>query len=788
MNPSNDYRKYGGTPVEDNQPQQVDYSQYGGQVEKPPKEKVGGIGSALYSIPELGAGLLNLADRSFFGGYQPDFPERGLVHTVNEYVSEFPESEDEYARRIRTGVPAVITGAAQGAMVGGPAGALVGGTAALIGSQAGQSVRETFGEEGKFKEFGWGEGAALGTDFLFSLGINAVNQAARNPVAVSKVPAPFTQPNSRLQNAVVKQAMEGDRNKLQQVVNDFSKSQVSEFENQINQISPRKFSELPGSASSRANEYKAAQDTLYRNGQLAVISPIETSPENAGRAIQNAANETFRVNVTDAERQAYEAASQASRRLTGQAPRTLDEARALREDILRTPPSPEQSSMLSYLNDLIESLEEVVPAQEIPASTILDAYGNPVSPSRSIPESTALRTRNANDLIKLIQTGNQAANYDSVIREQSHRLIPILRTLREETGEILSRDPIASQLYENANDLHANNAQIWGTRYMRNVRFSENPENIISQTKKASNMRNFKQAVVDPTTQGLMERQVVEDATKSGSVESNNKFLRDMGDNLSPRAQGATREMINIKDPLTTQGGQAAARNGILSETAESIATGKRPDKVLTLMETPKGYNLVAQTLNYSPEARDIFRTFQRQFVEDLFDSVKDKTGKIDFKKAQNIIKEPQTRTVLRNIGGDPLVERIENLQRFSENFERNSDLYKTAQVQSIFKEVLQSGRNAGVLGYMLHTLHIQPEIMVSLGLGGALYKSSQIIGKGIINKFLSSPRAVALVESLSNATTPEQVAQILPRLVIEFDRLEQTPRKNKQNQKQKSQ
>lgn len=793
MNPSNDYSKYGAIPVETEEQEQqaIDYSKYGAtpvEPTKPEKEKAGWVKSALYSIPKAGAGLLNLADRAIFGGNLPQGPEEGVVSKVNQAVSELPEPSDEVGRRLETGVSSTAIGAGAGFLAGGPVGAVIGGVSGLIGSQAGQSVRETFGEDGKFKEFGWGEGAALATDFVFSGGISAAAGGMRAAAGqAARVPPPFTQPSTRLQNAVVKNVMQGERNALQNVINDFSASEIAGFENQMNQVSPLRYTQAPPQASARAAEVKRAQDTMFRNGQLNVISPIQATPEQAGIAIQNAANATFDVNVRGAERAAYGAASHAARDLTGQAPRTLEQAKQLRDQIRLTPATPEQQGMLAYLDNLIDGLEVTTPARQIPASQILDVNGNPVVAATEIPASTAPRTRTANELVQYVQDGNQAVNYDSTFREQSHRLSPILDTLREETGLVLGQDPTAATLYQNANDLHAANAEVWSTRYMRMVRHTETPEQIITQTTKASNMRNFKQGVVDPTTQGLMERQVVDDVTHTRGVKGGNEFIQDMGNTLTPRAQGSARQLIDIKDPLTTEGGRAATRNGILSDTAEAVATGKKPTEVLKLMETPKGYNIVAQTLNYSPESRNLFRAFQRQFVEDIFEGVRDKSGRIDFKKATNIIKDQETRTVLRNIGGQPLVDRLENLERYASNFERNSSLYKTPEVQSIFKKVVGAGKNAGIIGYVMHTMHMPPEAMVAAGLGLGLYEGGKVAGQAVWRQFLSSPRAVALVERLSLATSAQQVAHILPKLVNEFEDLEDRQRKDKQSQKKQS-
>src|SRR5690606_19697024 len=126
-----------------------------------------------------------------------------------------------------------------------------------------------------------------------------------------------------------------------------------------------------------------------------------------------------------------------------------------------------------------------------------------------------------------------------------------------------------------------------------------------------SNMRNFKDAIADPTLQGVGERLVIQQMTEGGAAQANRNAINKLSPELSMNARNASQELINVKDPLTTSGGRAAVRNDILKDAAQSVATGKRPEKVLDLMQTPKGYNLVREALNGTQESRRLFNSFE---------------------------------------------------------------------------------------------------------------------------------------------------------------------------------
>jgi hypothetical protein len=668
-----------------------------------------------------------------------------------EHLATLPESEDELSRRLRIGTSAAIGGSMFG---------LTGIMAGLVGSQAGQTVREVFGKEGKFEDLGWGEAAALGTDFVFGGITQVVNDLVRNaPRLATQVPAIFRNPETGLQRSITRNMVQSERSALENVINNFGREQLTEFEQAASQISPNRYSQFI--STDAAANIQQAVNNMYRNNALYHISPLAVTQEQAGRAIQQAAERIFQANVIQAENAAYQAASQAATGLNGQAPRTLAAARALRTDLLRTTPNPEQDPVIHYLNNLIDDLVET-----IPASTLVDQFGNPL-----VAATTRPRTRNANDLVNMVQNGNHAINYESIYREQSHRLKPIINMLREETGTVLNQRPQAAQLYQGANQLHGTNAEIWGTRFMQNVRHGENPETIISRLQTASNMNNFKRGVTDPGIQGVAERATIDKMTQKGSHESNRIAVDNLFPELSPQAQAAANNIIEGKNALTTAGGRMAVVNEILKDAAQAVNTGKRPEKILDLMQTTKGYQLVREAMQATPQTRDMFRSFERLFLEDVFNSILDSSGRIDFNKARNIFKNPEMRDVIRQIGGEPMIRRLTQLEQYGANFERNMLTFKRPEAKNLFRRIIGSSAVGGIASALLHYAGAPLMLTGALGIATGLGHAAGLTFDALRRQMLSNPRVMQALERVSLANSVEQMAESLPRLISEVER-----------------
>ena len=412
--------------------------------------KVGKVQSALYGAAE-GAlaipALLQTAVRkplNYIFGESPEEKKFYEEESLASNLGKFPESEDEASRRIRTGVAGATTGA-----LGGIAGIVAG----LVGSQAGQTVREVYGNEGKFEEFGWGEVGAITADLVAGLGAGVATSLARGAKtattkAATQVPAIFGEGNTALERAVIKNIVQGERNALENIINDFSNKQIQGFEKQTLAISPDKYTDLADAG--LASQQRAMQNA-YVQGNLNIISPLQVTPEQGGRAIQAAANETFQTNVIKAEQAAYSNARELASGVIGEAPKTIEEAVKLRNSIVATTPSGEQNPVVNFLNNLISDLQETIPERIIPASNIVGPNGLPIIAEETIPAVTKPKKVAANEMVQMVQNGNHAINYGSEFREQSHRLKPIINSLREETGIALGKKPEAANAYNNAN-------------------------------------------------------------------------------------------------------------------------------------------------------------------------------------------------------------------------------------------------------------------------------------------------------------------------------------------------
>ena len=697
---------------------------------------------------------------------------------ISNTLESLPKSEGQTARRVREGARALPISAAFGIP-----GILMG----LVGSQAGQTVREVFGKEGEFEEFGAGELSALTADILFGGVTGLLESAWRNAgrtgvkagtelltgksaqAAKELVPAIFKNPKTYFQKVIVKNTIQGEQQALNKIIGDFGKQQITGFEKEASKVSPNRYVDL---LQSSASEIEQQTINMFKNSQLSLISPLEATPAQGGKALQEAANATFKKVVVLEERRIYAAARDASKKLSGEATQALSEAKKLRADLTRVTPTPEQQQMVSFLESFIGDLETTTPAYTKPASKILNAQGVPITAAEEIAAVSKPKKAKANDLVDLVQRANNFINYDSQYREQSHRLKPIVATLRRETGDILSKNPAAKSLYNQANELHGRNAEVWGTKYMRSVRFSENPEDIIGKTKKASNMANLKHAITDPAMQGLAERMVVEDITQSGSSSANRNALRELEPELRPGTRTAARELIDVKDPLTSSGGRAAVRNQILKDAAQSVNTGKRPDQILQLMETQKGYNIVKESLQSTPQGRELFKSFERLFLEDFFNSIKNKEGQIDFKKTKEVFKNRDVKNVVQEIGGDTLVKRFNQLESFAQSFENNMEMYKSPETKSFLKSAGEEIKRSGVSAAILHAMGVPKELLAVIGLG-KLAKSG-LVGSyaAIERKVLSDPKAMRFLEEVSRSSTKEQLAKQLPRLINRIEEI----------------
>ena len=725
---------------------------------------------SLADIHSLGDDVVAPGD--YFGPKQSqreDLQKSGVGLTPIDALLALPESKDPESRKARS----ASTGGTLGGMFG-PLGFISG----VAGGYAGQAVREQIGKDGKTENW-WQEGLAIATDLVTGLGTNILGSFAKNTTksAVKQgMKTVFSQVDTPLERSLVKNTVQ-DSVALEKQIASIGEQELETFNNNIAKIAPETIEALP------TTELEPLKDqvlTSWKEANLNAISPVEATAEEGGRAVQEATKQVYNANVIKAEKAAYDAGKAAAKGLSGEAPEALSQAKKLLNDLVRVTPNPDQDPVIRYLRGLIGDLETTTAEKIIGPSALLDQFGNPAIPGSIIPATTKATKVPANDLITLVQNGNHSINYDSTLREQSHRLKPIIATLREETGKVLSKKAEAKSLYDSANKLHGSNAEIWNTKYMKNVLYSENPEVIISQSKKASNMRNFKEAVPLQNQQALVERLVIEDITSSGSSSSNAKSVKELGNTLSPNSQEAAKNIITVKNPATRPGGVNAAANSIVKEVSESVVNGTIPTQTLNTMKTVKGYQFVKRALARTSEGRQIFKTLEKKIVQDLLDNILDKSGKIDFKKAQEVFKNSEMKTVINEIGGPQMVSQIKRLETLSVNLQRNLDFFKKPATQSLFKSFFKSAGKAGMVGYLLRALHMPSPVIFGLGLSVLAGKGTIAASKVAWRKMIQNPRIYSALESVSRSTTEASLKKQLPRLILEIEKEEKEEKDKK--------
>ena len=681
------------------------------------------------------------------------------VSPTKEVLKNLPKSETQTGRRLRNAASAgVLTS------VFGPLPTLI----SIASGQVGQTVREIFGEDG---EGGFlVESAAFIVDLFTSLGLSIgpgiLKESLKNSNkanAIKKISSVFEDNVKYLDKTDAKNIILGEKKALDKVVNDFSKDQIQVFEKEASKTASKPFEKLENIPATSLDD---GIQKAYVDAQLNLITPIETTLEEGSRVIQDTTNKIFKSSVIDAEQAAYKKVSQESSKLSGKATETIKLAKKKRAELSSTTPTPDQEQAISFLDTLISDLEHTTPPKKVAGG--LDVSGSFIRDPSVIPSSTLPRTRTANDLIKMVQAGNHSINYDSQVRLQSHRLKPVIDMLREETGNVLQKNAKAFDLWKSANKLHGDNAKLWNTKNMRKVRFGENPESIIKANQTGSNLRNFKQATQNEYLSDFTEKMVIKEITDKGSSKSNNLALNKLQPSLSPRAHRAAKNIISSKNPDSLAGGREALKNKLINDAASSILAGKRPEIVLERMRTPKGYDFVYNTFKRTKNGREIFKSMERLFIEDIFESALTKEGIIDFKKANDIFKNKNIQEVVRKIGGNNLVNRFKELEKASIRFNANKELFKNPKELGFIKEATSKIKNAGILTAVMHSFGVPYEVLAGMGLAKGAFEISKIASKKLIQKVASNPIAVDAIRRLSLAKTGKEASKQILRLHLQ--------------------
>jgi vacuolar-type H+-ATPase subunit H len=208
------------------------------------------------------------------------------------------------------------------------------------------------------------------------------------------------------------------------------------------------------------------------------------------------------------------------------------------------------------------------------------------------------------------------------------------------------------------------------------MRLTEKPESIAKVIKTPSGLADVKD-VASPQQFAQIERELLEHM-KSLNEERAAKFYREMRPSLTPDARAIAEEIIASKAPPASPTRKVAQRNKIqemvLDDVSRATVTGQRPEKVLDLWKTKEGQQLIKHALEDNPNKKEILKYLTDQSFNDFHASIVSADGVIDFKKMNELLRDPATAENIRMVAGEEGLSFLKQLEQLTERFNRNKN------------------------------------------------------------------------------------------------------------------
>lgn len=631
------------------------------------------------------------------------------LSNIQEVSKSIPEGGaiQEIARRGVRNLPFLL---------GGPSfyGSVLG--ADLTGYVASQAV----------KGMGGGEGAQIGADILGSLGYGALG-AFRT--AASKIPSIAEQTGGLLSKA----EMKGSQSALQKGIQNLESSMINKLENNTAKLSQKTLSDFPSFEAQEINR------DIVKSNQTAVLNRIapDAVPLEAWTNVANQVEQSFQK-----ERSAYSA--------------LYDEARKIARNIKFDPT--ESRTLAANLLKTIRNVETTAPGYEVVGKALNTALNDLGATIDNIGGKVTVKTKPVS-VDKMMDVGirlGEIINYENLTPSIKDLLKPLVKNIKSDIRKGLqSESQLGYMAFDKAEKAYGVTAEKFGNDAIMKLRKTENPEALTSYFSSPSNYKRLKD-VGDQSSLSMADRQIIQELS-SKNTDSARKELRNLEQFLSQSNKQVANSLIDLGDKLTSPGQKAVLQQRVLEDAQRAVTSGERPSTVLKAMQTPEGYSVVKQTLERTPKGKEIFKVMQKQFVQDLFQSVLDDSGKMNWSKAANLVKDPQVKQVLRSIGGDELVNFFRSLETYGTNIRNNFQKYG-AQDKGFFNEVfkiaksptkaLLTGLTGGVWG-------VGPAAAVGL---------SSYIATEAFYRMLANPKIQAIIKALAKPETYNKSA-LLPMI-----------------------
>jgi hypothetical protein len=428
-------------------------------------------------------------------------------------------------------------------------------------------------------------------------------------------------------------------------------------------IEPAEYKKVSESSEALAKPYQPEEIKFDRSTEQLAKARTQELVEEVGEraATEKQFGENIKADIEKSFKESeklyeplYHEVEEAAEKITHKPTSTVKKTQDILEEInsLKTKPEGYQK-VINTLNDALKDMgHEIV---EHGSKLILRGLGQlkPIVISSEIPLSKTM---------ELARRLNKIADYDIIGPSIKNKLKPVIASLKTDIKETLkSANPELHKKFVNAEGLYADTAKKFGTDAIQGIRGQQKAEKIAGSILEPSVLENLKK-IANPSQYNEIQREILH-RLRDMPFEKAKRSYREIEPFLDKKAQDAARSTITHKAPKGQPTRVEQIKTGVFNELDKAFSTGKRPEKVLDLWKTAKGQQLIKDSLDKSPNKKEILDYLKKQSFYDFASSVTDKAGAVDFKKFQEYLKDPAFVENLRMLGGEEAVSFFRSLQ-----------------------------------------------------------------------------------------------------------------------------
>lgn len=309
--------------------------------------------------------------------------------------------------------------------------------------------------------------------------------------------------------------------------------------------------------------------------------------------------------------------------------------------------------------------------------TVLEDIGYKIQRNESGAIESIIQEKEVglNKLMELGRRLNEVVEYDVLDKTVKGKINPIAKAVKADIRTALGKvDEDLLAAFELAEQSFAKTAQKFGRDSIRKIRSTEALEAIPKHIESSTALKDLREILPEKQMKNI-ERQVLEKLNGMKEAQAQD-FFRKVRSGLSKDSQSLAEDIIKSKKPInkqSIQGRNERLHEAIDEELINSMNTGKRPKKTLELWQNPRGQKLVRESLESSPQKKELLEYLQKQTLQDMAHSIVGKDGGIDFTKLNELLKNPSIKNNLRELGGKEAVDFFEQLSRRAENLKKNA-------------------------------------------------------------------------------------------------------------------